>query len=135
MAVKWHPVAAVTASRLLHAQLCVVEQHAGWDFEYTDSIPHARRFAHRRSMIIIGADLVARVRKPLSCGGAVVVATVDLTDRRMFAHAERIGAAYIIGVPQACPWLIDRLLQSHRWCGMPAPHPPGQRQQPIEGEP
>ena len=126
MTIRWRPVAAITASRPLRAQLRVVEQHCGWDFTYTHSIRRARTHAHHRPMIIIGADLVDRVRDPLSCRGVVLVAALDLADPRQFAHAERITAAYVVGLPQGCPWLIDMLLQSHRWCGMPAPHQPGQ---------
>lgn len=126
MTVRWRAVAAITASLPLRSQLRVVEQHCGWDFAYTDSIRRARRCAHHRPMIIIGADLLYRVRDPLTCGGAVVVATLDLADTRIFEHAERIHAGYVVVLPQGCPWLIDMLLQSHRWCGMPAPHPPGQ---------
>ena len=128
-------VAAITASRLLRAELRVVEQGSGWDFEYTDSIPYGRRFARHRPMIIIGADLVARVRRPLSCSGAVLVATVDGTDTRVFAHAARIAAAYLVVLPQGCPWLVDQLLQAHRWCGMPTPHPPGHHREPLGGQP
>ena len=61
----WRAVAAITASRLLRAELRVVEQGSGFDFEYTDSIPYGRKFARHRPMIIVGADLVARVRRPL----------------------------------------------------------------------
>jgi hypothetical protein len=133
MKLQWQPVAAVTGSRLLRAELHLVEQHAGWDFEYTPSIPYARRFAHHQPMIIIGADLVGRVRKPLVCGDIVLAAaTDDTTDRRIFTHAARIGIAYIAFLPTSSPWLIDLLLQSHRWCGIPAPHPAEHPQPPAE---
>ena len=133
MTVRWRPVAAVTQSGLLRAQLRIVEQHAGWDFAYTPSIPSARRFANHRPMIILGSDVAARVRKPLVCGGIVLLAATDDTiDRRMFAHAERVGVAYLAFLPTSAPWLIDLLLQSHRWCDMPAPHPPAHRQPTAE---
>lgn len=48
MTVRWRPVAAVTGSGPLRAERCIVEQRAGWDFEYTPSIPYARRFAPGR---------------------------------------------------------------------------------------
>jgi hypothetical protein len=134
MAVRWHAVAAITASRLLRAELGIVQQHAGWEFEYTQSIPYARRFARQRPMIIVGADLVARVRTPLACGGVVLVASTDFNDLRMFAHAGRIGAAYIVGLPTSSPWLVDLLLQSHRWCSMATPHPPVHGGRLIGGE-
>ena len=130
----WRPVAAITASRLLRAELRVVEQATGWDFEYTDSIPCGRSLARNRPMIIVGADLVARVRKPLSCGGAVLVAT-DASDTRVFVHAARIAAAYLVVLPQGRPWLVDQLTQLHRRCGMPAPHPPGHQREPRGGQP
>jgi hypothetical protein len=130
MTVRWQPVAAVTASGLLRAELRIVEQHARWKFEYTESIPDARRFAHHRPMIIVGADLVARVHTPIACGGIVMIAATDVTDSQAFTHAERIGAAYVIFLPLARRWLIDLLLQSHRWCGTPAPHPSARRQPP-----
>lgn len=104
----WAPM-AVTGSRLLRAELGICEQHAGWDFAYTDSIPDGRKYAGRRPLIIIGSDLVARVRNPMPCGGFVVVAAVELNDR-VFAHAGRIGAAYVIGLPHARDWLVDQLL-------------------------
>jgi hypothetical protein len=130
MTVRWQPVAAVTASPRLRAELRIVEQHAGWEFEYTESIPDARRFAHHRSMIIVGVDLAARIHTPIACGGIVLIAAIDVTDLRAFTHAECIGAAYVVFLPLARPWLIDLLLQSHRWCGMPDPHPPARRQPP-----
>jgi hypothetical protein len=133
--VTWRPVAAVTSSGPLRAELRIVEQHAGWDFEYTPSISYARRHAAHRPMIIIGADLVAHVHTPITCGGIVLVAAPDdLTDLRTFTHAERAGAAYIAFLPTARPWLTDLLLQSHRWCGMAAPNPPGHDCRPTGGE-
>jgi hypothetical protein len=84
-------------------------------------------------MIILGADVAARVRKPLVCGGIVLVAaTDDTTDPRPFRHAARIGAAYIAFLPTSTPWVVDLLLQSRRWCGIPAPHPPAPRQPPAK---
>lgn len=114
----WAPI-AVTGSRLLRAEPGICEQHAGWDFEYTESIPDGRKYANRRPLIIVGADLVARVRNPMRCGGFVVVATVDLNERA-FLHAGRIGAAYVIGLPHARGWLVDQLLH-----GLPALIEPG----------
>jgi hypothetical protein len=133
--VTWRPVAAFTGSGPLRAELRIVEQHAGWDFEYTPSISYARRQAAHRPMIIIGADVVADVRTPIVCGGIVLVAACDdLTDLRTFTHAERVGAAYIAFLPTSSPWLIDLLLQSHRWCGMAAPNPPAYGHRPTGGE-
>jgi hypothetical protein len=57
-------------------------------------------------------DLAARVRKPLHCGGLVVVAAVDPHNERTFLHAGRIGAAYVIALPTARPWLVDQLLRT-----------------------
>jgi hypothetical protein len=96
MADRWQPVAALTASGLLRAELRSVEQHAGWEFQYTESIADARRFAHHRPIVIVGADLVARVRTPIACRGVVLVAATDVTDLQVFTHAERIGAAYVV---------------------------------------
>jgi hypothetical protein len=110
MAFGWHAVVAITASRLLRAELRIVAQDSGNDFEYANSVPHGRRYANRRPMIIVGADLVARVRNPLACGGFVVVATAGPDSRRMFAHAGRIGAVYVIGLPGARSWLAHQLL-------------------------
>ena len=132
---RWRAVAAITASRLLRAELRVVEQGSGWDFEYTDSISYGRKFARHRPMIIVGADLVAHVRTPIACGGIVLVAAPDdLTDPWTFTHAARISAAYVAFLPTAGPWLTDLLLQSHRWCGMAAPNPPEYGQRPTGGE-
>ncbi len=110
--VRWGAPIAITASYWLRFELAHCEQHAGSNFEYTESIPDGRKYARRRPMIIIGSDLVARVRKPVHCGGLVVVATLDPNDRRTFLHAARIGAAYVISLPQARSWLAEQLLQA-----------------------
>ena len=134
MTVTWRPVAAVTSSGPLRAELRNVEQHAGWEFEYTPSIACARRHAAHRPMIIIGADLVAHVRTPIACGGIVLVAAPDdLADPRLFTHAARISAAYVAFLPTASAWLTDLLLQSHRRRGMAAPNPPGHRCPSMDG--
>jgi hypothetical protein len=105
----WLAPVAVTSSYWLRQDLHQVEQHAGYEFEFTGSVPDGRRNARRRPIVIIGADLVGRVRKPLYCGGIVVVATLDPDDRRTFRHAARIGALYVIVLPRARDWLIDQL--------------------------
>lgn len=105
----WAPI-AVTGSRLLRAELAICEQHAGCEIKYTESIPHSRKYANRRPLIIVGVDLVARVRNPLRCRGFVVVVALDPNNERAFPHAERIGAEYLIALPNARPWLVDQLL-------------------------
>ncbi|MCW6003737.1 hypothetical protein K1W54_03970 [Micromonospora sp. CPCC 205371] len=110
MPARWHPCLAITASRLLRAELRIVEQHTGWEFENTESISDGRRHASRRPLIIVGADLVARIRNPLSCGGFVVVATPNPDSTQTFAHAERIGASYVIVLPAARSWLAHQLV-------------------------
>ncbi|SCF15382.1 hypothetical protein GA0070558_13469 [Micromonospora haikouensis] len=45
MTPKPFPVIAVTGSRLLRAELRTVEQQAGYEFEYADSVPQGRRYA------------------------------------------------------------------------------------------
>jgi hypothetical protein len=110
--VRWAAPIAITASYWLRFELAHCEQHAGCDFEYSDSIPDGRKYAHRCPMMIIGSDLVARVRNPLYCGGLVVVATLDPNDQRTFLHAGRIRAAYVISLPQARLWLAEKLLSA-----------------------
>ncbi|KXK59539.1 hypothetical protein AWW66_23650 [Micromonospora rosaria] len=114
MTPRWLPTIAITGSRLLRAELRTVEQQSGHDFEYADSVPAGRRYASRRPLIIIGSDLVARVRKPLSCRGIVVVATVNPPDARVWTHAGRVGATYVIVLPTACSWLAEHLLREAR---------------------
>ncbi|WP_092544555.1 hypothetical protein [Actinoplanes derwentensis] len=62
-------------------------------------------------MIIIGTDLVGRVRKPFYCGGIVVVAALTSDDRRAIDHATRINAAHIVALPHGRQWLAEKLLQ------------------------
>ncbi|MEH1130372.1 hypothetical protein [Micromonospora sp. CPCC 206061] len=112
MPVSWWPVLAITASRPLRAELWIIEQHIGWVFEYNESILDGRRYASRRRLIIVGADLIARIRNPLSCGGFVVVATVNPDSPQMFTHAERVGASYVIVLPTARSWLVHQLLHN-----------------------
>jgi hypothetical protein len=104
------PPIAITASYWLKRELARCEQDAGYALDYTGSIAHGRTHARRRPMIIIGADRVARIRNPIRCGGLVVVATLDINDRQAFIHANRIGALYVIGLPNAGPWLVEQLL-------------------------
>lgn len=108
---RWLPAIAITDSRLLRAELRSVEQQAGYDFEYADTVPQGRRYARYRPLIIVGSDLVARVRNPMSCRGLVVIASVNPPDKRILAHAGRIGATYVVVLPTACSWLTGHLLR------------------------
>jgi hypothetical protein len=101
---------AITASTWLRQELRLCEQHAGCEFDYADSIPDGRKNVRRRPLVVIGADLVSWVRKPITCAGLVVVATLDPADTRAFVHADRIRAPYVIVLPTARPWLADRIL-------------------------
>ncbi|MGY3520174.1 hypothetical protein ACVMYR_28080 [Micromonospora sp. PTRAS2] len=111
MTPKPFPVIAVTDSRLLRAELRTVEQQAGYEFEYADSVPQGRRYASRRPLIVIGSDLVTRFRNRLACRGIVVVASVNPPDARIWVHAERVGATYVIVLPTASSWLVHHLLR------------------------
>ncbi|SCF23896.1 hypothetical protein GA0070558_1791, partial [Micromonospora haikouensis] len=65
----------------------------------------------RRPLIVIGSDLVARFRNRLACRGIVVVASVNPPDARVWVHAERVGATYVIVLPTASSWLVHHLLR------------------------
>lgn len=108
---RWQAPVTITNSHWLRQELHLVEQHAGHEFEFTGSVPDGRKNARRRPLVIIGTDLVARVRKPIHCGGLVVVATLDPHDRRTFSHADRINAPYVIALPNARTWLAEQLLR------------------------
>lgn len=105
----WHAPVAITASRWLQQELRQCEQHAGCEFAYTTNIPDGRRHG-RRALVIIGFDLIARVRAPIRSRSHVIVATLDRADVAMFQHAHRIGAPYVIALPAARPWLVEQLL-------------------------
>ncbi|WP_341716573.1 hypothetical protein QQG74_21580 [Micromonospora sp. FIMYZ51] len=102
---------AITGSRLLRAELHAVEQDAGCEFDYADSVPDGRRYATRRPLIIIGADLLTRIRRPLTCRGLVIVATVNPPTDRLWEPAQRAGATYVIVLPTARGWLAHHLLR------------------------
>jgi hypothetical protein len=110
----WLAPIVITASHWLRQELRQVEQHAGCEFEFTSSIPDGRRNTRRRPIVILGADLVSRVRKPVYCGGFVVVAALDVAGPRTFSHAARISASYVIALPNAREWLVDKLLDPGR---------------------
>ncbi|MEV7628810.1 hypothetical protein [Actinoplanes sp. NPDC089786] len=110
----WLAPVVITASHWLGQELRQVEQHAGCEIEFTSSIPDGRRNARRRPIVILGADLVTRVRKPIYCGGFVVVAALDFAGPRTFGHAARISASYVIALPNAREWLVDQLLNRGR---------------------
>lgn len=105
----WLSSLVVTSSHWLRQELRQVEQQAGAEFEFTGSIPDGRRNARRRPMVIIGADLVSRVRNPFYCGGFVVVAALEVAGPRTFSHAARIHASYVIALPKGQDWLADHL--------------------------
>ena len=107
----WYPAIAVTASYWLRQEIEQVEQTSGCDIDVTDSLPDSRRNARRRPMIIIGVDLVGRVRKPLHCGGIVVVATLAADDRHAIDNATKINAPHIVALPHGRQWLAEKLLQ------------------------
>ena len=111
MSARWVPAIAITDSRLLRAELRTVEEQAGYEFEYADSIPAGRRYARHRPMIIIGTDLLARARKPLICQGLVVVASVNPPGSRLWPHARRAGATYVVILPTGGLWLAHHLVR------------------------
>ncbi|MEV6812578.1 hypothetical protein [Micromonospora sp. NPDC051296] len=111
MPARWFPAIAITGSRLLRDELRTVEQQAGYELEYADSVPAGRRHARHRPLIIIGTDLVARVRRPLSCRGLVVVASVNPPHTKVWGHAGRVGATYVIVLPTARLWLAHHLVR------------------------
>ncbi|WP_431884080.1 hypothetical protein [Micromonospora gifhornensis] len=108
----WFPPIAITGSRLLRAELQAVQRDAGCEFDYAASIPEGRRYATRRPLIIIGTDLVARVRRPLTCRGLVVIASVNPPDTRVWEPTGRVGATYFIVLPTARDWLAHHLLRN-----------------------
>lgn len=110
----WLAPVVLTSSHWLRQELRQVERHAGCEFEFTSSIPDGRRNTRRRPVVILGADLVSRVRKPIYCGGFVVVAALDFAGPRTFSHAARISASYVIALPNAREWLVDKLLDPGR---------------------
>jgi hypothetical protein len=105
----WLAPVAVTASYWLRRELDGCAHQAGVELDYTDLVVFARRQAHRRPMIIIGADVTARIRRPVRCGGLVIVAALDVPDAAGYAHAARISADYVIALPLGGPWLAERL--------------------------
>jgi hypothetical protein len=107
----WYAPLVITSSHWIRQELHQVEKQAGCEFEFTGSIPDGRRNARRRPIIVIGADLVVRIRKPLYCGGFVVVAALEIAGPRTYSHAARISASYVITLPNGREWLADRLLQ------------------------
>ncbi|MFY1703024.1 hypothetical protein ACN28G_14975 [Micromonospora sp. WMMA1923] len=109
MPTQWLPPIAITGSRLLRAELRAVEEQSGFDIEYADTVAAGRRYARHRPLIIVGTDLVARVRKPLTCRGLLVVASVNPLDTRVRVHSQRLGATYVIVLPTACSWLTHHL--------------------------
>jgi hypothetical protein len=107
----WLAPVVISSSHWLLQELHQVQQHTGCEFVFTGSIPDGRRNARRRPMIIVGADLVGRIRIPLYCGGFVVVAALDVAGPRTFGHAARISASYVIALPSGRDWLADQLLR------------------------
>ncbi|MDG4834830.1 hypothetical protein O7627_36800 [Solwaraspora sp. WMMD1047] len=107
----WKATVAITSSHWIRQELHQVELHAGCEFEFTASVPDGRRNTGRRPIVILGADLVGRVRKPISCGGFVVVAALDVAGPRTFSHAARISASYVIALPSAREWLAYKLMR------------------------
>ena len=107
MTVRQRAALAVTADPKLINELRGCEP----GIEITGSIPRARKIAHDRPMIIVGADLATRLRKPIAGAGLVVLAAIDLGDGRALGAAPRIAATYVIILPTARQWLIDQLRQ------------------------
>ncbi|GAB3864262.1 hypothetical protein GCM10029963_74390 [Micromonospora andamanensis] len=107
----WFPPIAITGSRLLRTELHAVEQQSGYEFDYADTIAQGRRHATRRPLIIIGADLLARTRRRLSCRGLILVASVNPPDDHVAERGRRVGATYAIVLPTAAGWLAHHLLR------------------------
>jgi hypothetical protein len=113
----------ITGSRLLRDQLRLAEQHCGVDFDYHHRIPDGRRYAVRREAIILGGDLIARIRKPWRCRGVVLAATFGPWTAQMVAYAERAGALCVFDLPTGMPSLIDAIWRAHQELDTP----PGRR--------
>ena len=103
------PPVVITGSRLLREQLRYAEQQYGLDFDYHDNIPDGRRYAVRRTAVILGSDLLALVRKPWWCRGTVLAASVGPFTARMLEHGERAGAVCAIELPAGLPMLMDAI--------------------------
>ncbi|WP_238011546.1 hypothetical protein KZZ52_33640 [Dactylosporangium sp. AC04546] len=101
---------AVTASRLLSTELMLCADEAGTFIEIATRVPAARPHARRRPMVLIGFDVVRRVRNPFPSGGLVVLAGFQPAGVTLFPDAHRLGIPYVIGLPAAKPWLVGQLM-------------------------
>jgi hypothetical protein len=116
----WPPL-VITGSRLLRAELQLVEQHCGLDFDYHDTLADARRYAVRREVIIIGADVLGLVRRPWRCRGPVLAVTLGEVTSRLLEFGARAGVGYTIQVPTGRSVLVDTVRQAHHALTAPPP--------------
>jgi len=101
---------AITASHWLREELQHCAKDAGCELEYSTSVPDARPYVGRRPMVILGFDVLTRIRKPIRSARLVVVATLDAPNPRAFHHAGRVHASHVISLPDARAWLVEQLL-------------------------
>jgi hypothetical protein len=121
----------LTASHWLREELQRCEQEAGTEFIYTATVPEARPAARRASMVLVGADRVRRLRRPLTCpNGLIILVALDTDDEQVFADAARLRAQFLVMLPTGRPWLVARLLG--RFLDEPGPTATGPELRPTD---
>lgn len=104
----------ITADPLLLDDLLRLTAAAGAEAEVATDAGAARRSWSTAAIAVVGGDLAAEVAALVEAGGllrreAVVIAAVDPDDADVWRRAVSLGAEHVVFLPEAEPWLVDRL--------------------------
>jgi secretion/DNA translocation related CpaE-like protein len=104
----------ITADPVLLDDVLRLAAAAGVDLEVAADAAAARRSWSGAPVVLVGGDLSDPVGGLVRSGalprrGDVVVVTADLDDASVWQRAVAVGAEHVACLPDAEPWLVDRL--------------------------
>jgi secretion/DNA translocation related CpaE-like protein len=103
------PLVATADERLLD-QLVEVAAAAGIEVDVVHDVAGLHRRWTGAPLVLLGSDLARRMAHGAATrGGDVVLVSADLDDADVWALAVRAGAERVAILPDARPWLVDKL--------------------------
>ncbi|MFD9125522.1 septum site-determining protein Ssd [Kitasatospora sp. NPDC059571] len=109
----------VTEDTALAEQLVRLCTAAGVEPQLARGMPPARTSWENAPLVLVGDDVAERctglARRP-----GVLLLGLDLDDGAVWVRAVRLGAEHVIFLPDAQPWLLDRISDAVEGVGPPA---------------
>ncbi|MFJ5922396.1 septum site-determining protein Ssd [Kitasatospora sp. NPDC092948] len=109
----------LTADETLAEQLTRLCAAAGAEPRLLSGAPPPARLWESAPLVLVGDDLAERCadlpRRP-----GVLLLGLDLDDGEIWVRAVRLGAEHVLFLPDAQPWLLDRIADATEGVGPPA---------------